>query len=42
MVHGNPLSIDPMLKRWIKCLEHSKDIPHMITPSWCLELVLRT
>ena len=40
MVHDGPLIIDPMLKRWIKGLEHFKGIPHMITPVWCLELVL--
>ena len=32
MVHGNPISLDPMLK----------SLPRMITPSWCLELVLVT
>ena len=42
MVHGIPISMDPTLKRWIKGLEHSKGIPRMITPSWCLELVLAT
>ena len=42
MVHGNPISNDPTLNRWIKGLEHSKGIPRMITPSWCLELVLMT
>ena len=30
----------PTLKRLIKGFEHSKGIPRMITPSWCLELVL--
>ena len=37
MVHDSPLSLDPMLKRWIKSHEHSKGIPHMITH---VELVL--
>ena len=32
--------MDPTLKRWVKGFEHSKDIPHMITPVWCLVLVL--
>ena len=40
MVHGSLLSMDPMLQRWIKGLEHSKGILHMITLGWCLELVL--
>ena len=40
LVHGNLLNLDPTLKRWIKGLKHAKDIPCMITPAWCLELVL--
>ena len=40
MVHGSLLSMDATLKRWVKGLKHSKGIPRMITPVWCLELVL--
>ena len=42
LVHGNLLSQDPVLKRWINGLEYSKGIPDMITPTRCLELVLAT
>ena len=40
LVQDTPLSLDPSIKRWIKGLEHTKGMPHMITPAWCLELVL--
>ena len=40
LIQGAPLSLDPLIKRWIKGLEHNKGIPHMIMPAWCLELVL--
>ena len=40
MVHGSRLSMDPTLKRWVNGLKHSKGIPRMISPGWCLELVL--
>ena len=41
-VHGNLLSLDPSSRRWLKGFEHTKGIPHMIMPTWCLELVLAT
>ena len=40
IVRGATLSLDPSIRRWIKDLEHTKGIPHMIMPTWCLELVL--
>ena len=40
LVQGVTLSLDPSIWRWIKGLEHSKGIPQLITPAWCLELVL--
>ena len=40
MVQGIALSLDPSIQRWIKGLKDLKGIPHMIMPSWCLELVL--
>ena len=42
MVQGSPLSLDTSIKRWLKGLEHTKVIPCMITPTWCLELVIAT
>ena len=42
VVHGNPLSLDPSIKGWLKGLKNTKGIPHMIAPTWCLELVLAT
>ena len=39
-VQGEFLSMDPSIQRWIKGLEHTKGIPCMILPTWCLELVL--
>ena len=42
MVRCNPLSLDPSIKGWLKGLEHTKSIPRIITPTWCLELVLAT
>ena len=42
LVKGNPVSLDPTLGRWIKGLEHTKGILHLIMPAWCLELVLST
>ena len=40
LVQGAPLSLDPSMKKWIKGLKHSKGIPCMIMPAWCLESVL--
>ena len=40
MVHGSPLSMDPMVQRWIKRAGALQGIPCMITLGWCLELVL--
>ena len=40
IVRGASLSLDPSIRRWIKGLEHTKGIPHMTLPTWCLELVL--
>ena len=40
IVRGATLSLDPSIWRWIKGLEHTKAIPHVIMPTWCLELVL--
>ena len=42
IVHGNPLSLDPSIRRWLKGFKHTKGIPCMITPTWYLELVLAT
>jgi len=42
MVQGQPLGLDPSIRRWIKGFEHTKGIPRMILPTWCLELVLAT
>ena len=36
------LNLEPSMQRWIKGLKHTKGIPHMILPSWCLELVQET
>ena len=40
LVQSTLLSLDTLIRRWIKGLEHTKGIPCMIMPAWCLELVL--
>ena len=37
---GASLSLNPSIRSWIKGLEHTKGMPHMILPTWYLELVL--
>ena len=39
-IDGHMLSLDLMLKRWLKGLTHSKGIRWMITPAQCLMFVL--
>ena len=40
MVRSISLGLDPSIQRWINGLDHTKGIPRMIMPTWCLGLVL--